>query len=170
MNKILIPAATVLCISIILGVDAGYPLALRLENAVAITVGLFNSLLLLGAAMLMLNQDLRGCARCTWRENRLPSRILLGLSNLAWLATLAWADWPISFGIRLLWLLVWVAVIYTEEPRDDQCKDGVKPTPSNPLHPFADVAEADRAGGGLSISDLTEPDVNAPSMPTPPNP
>ncbi len=103
------------CIATILAADAGHPLALRLEGAVAVIVGIFNAataLLLVALA----SSRMRAGLRKSWQAKKMLPCIYSVLQSLAWLAALAWAGWLWSFGIRLLWLMAWPAVVAYKAP------------------------------------------------------
>lgn len=111
MTKIISTFIAALCISILLGADAGIPLALKLQGAVVVIVGIGNAIVLMMTLGTLFSQKTREQSYRTWRDTRLPGRFCTWLSLLAWLAAFAWAGWLWSFGIRLLWLLVWRATL-----------------------------------------------------------
>lgn len=115
MQTIISTLIAAFCLCTILGADAGHPLALRLEGAVAVIAGILNGLILVAMALSLFSEQARNTSRRRWRDTRLPGRLHAWLLSLAWLAALAWAGWLWSFGIRMLWLLVRMAVIERKE-------------------------------------------------------
>ena len=100
-----------LCLGTIIAADAGHPLALRLQGAVTVIVGILNGLALAIMAGEMFLKEARTACRQRWQSRSPISKLYSWLRRLTWLAALAWAGWLWSFGIQLLCLLSQLAVI-----------------------------------------------------------
>ena len=98
------------CIVIILAADSGNPLALRLEGAAAVIVGITTIVLALGLFSLGGKAGLTA-AQKEWRAEKWPRKTYRIFMCLAWLAVLAWVGWLWAFGVRLAWVIAWSAVM-----------------------------------------------------------
>lgn len=105
MKRFVTSILSLLLIAVILGADAGHPLALRFEGAVAIWVAVVNTLAAL-CCLLIFSKDAVEKIQSSWAKRGALEKAYMTLNGLVWLAVLAYVGWLWSFGIRAVtWFL-----------------------------------------------------------------
>lgn len=110
MTRLLTQILSWACLAVILGAALGHPLALRMEGAAAVLVGINNALIVIGLLVMLVPEKQRELAEMYAKQGPALRGYML-FSNMLWLAVLMFAGWQWSFGFRAFWLIAKTSVL-----------------------------------------------------------